>query len=331
MRNFYIILIIFYIALGILIPLLLILMRKYSKFKFMREYLIVFFSSYFLTFLIMPLRGGYVIIGSISGSQLSSIAGFILNVLLTFSFLKRKTGKRPVYIVLCALLGASIVDLPLHIIEFKDTLCTLLEFIIRILGVISGYLLYKLTSVKSRIFCGILLLSACFWASIKGNDMWGHKLVFGTFTGKIENTGEYNFIFQTDSGDTLSLSDFKGKYLLLDCWYTYCGYCYQDMSEVQKLYDKYKENPTIKIYAMHSAIQEKQRDNLPENYATGSEILQKKGFDYPCLSININDPVLEELGVNGYPTVLIFDKESKLIFRGNIENAGNYIDKLLKK
>jgi hypothetical protein len=37
---------------------------------------------------------------------------------------------------------------------------------------------------------------------------------------------------------------------------------------------------------------------------------------------------LKELGVDGYPTVLIFDKSGTAIFRGNMENASDYIGKL---
>ena len=56
--------------------------------------------------------------------------------------------------------------------------------------------------------------------------------------------------------------------------------------------------------------------------------MENRSFSFPCLAIDIDNPVLKELGVNSYPKVLIFDKQSNLIFRGSIENASNYIKKL---
>jgi thiol-disulfide isomerase/thioredoxin len=152
----------------------------------------------------------------------------------------------------------------------------------------------------------------------------------GTFTGKVETGRVFDIQFQTILGDTLSLTDFKGKYLLLDCWYTYCGICYGKMPEVQKLYDKYAGNNEISIYGMHSFIKgDGERNRKPENCSTGSGILEKQGYDYPCLAIDMENPILKELGVNSYPTVLLFDRDNKLIFRGTIEKAGDYIAELL--
>ncbi|MDR1102703.1 MAG: hypothetical protein LBL42_02995 [Tannerella sp.] len=68
---------------------------------------------------------------------------------------------------------------------------------------------------------------------------------------------------------------------------------------------------------------------VPENCSTGARILEEEGYKYPCLAIDMENPVLKELGVNSYPTVLLFDRDSKLIFRGSIETVKDYIEKIL--
>ena len=226
------------------------------------------------------------------------------------------------FLLFFSLIGASLLQVPLRLWMWYSYLVSLPDFLFHLFGIVLGYLFYKSNKI---IRVNILAFSflCCLFLYFKGYDMWLHKLNFETFTGKIENTQNYDFDFQTNSGDTLSLSDFKGKYLLLDCWYTYCGVCYKKMPNVQQLYDNFRQNPEVSIYAMHSFIK-----NDPEDYITGSEILEKRGFRFPCLSIDIDNPVLKELGVNAYPTVLIFDKESNLIFRGSIENASICIKKL---
>jgi len=106
------------------------------------------------------------------------------------------------------------------------------------------------------------------------------------------------------------------------------------MPEVQKLYDIYKGNTDVVIGSMHSYMKNTEKlfndKEKNENYTTGSKILKGRNYTFPCWAIAADDPVLKEMGVNSYPTVLIFNKQSKLIFRGSIKNAKNQIEKLLK-
>ncbi|MCB0854614.1 MAG: TlpA family protein disulfide reductase, partial [Bacteroidetes bacterium] len=42
-------------------------------------------------------------------------------------------------------------------------------------------------------------------------------------------------------GDTLRLSDFRGKIVLIDFWASWCGPCRRENPHVKKLYEKYKD------------------------------------------------------------------------------------------
>jgi thiol-disulfide isomerase/thioredoxin len=42
-------------------------------------------------------------------------------------------------------------------------------------------------------------------------------------------------------GNLISLADFKGKYVLLDFWASWCGPCREDFPELKKLYLENKE------------------------------------------------------------------------------------------
>jgi len=259
--------------------------------------------------------------------MICSVVTFVLFFLFIIFVLKKYSSQiKGTYILLACLIGASILQLPIRITNFSGTLISLPDFLFHLLGIVLGYLFYKSGKVF-RITILAFSLSSCLFLYFTGYDLWIHQLNYGTFTGIIDNDNkEYNLRFRTNSGDSLSLSDFKGKYLLLDCWNTYCGVCYKKMPEMQRLYDAYKGNDNIVISSMHSYMRDRNED-----YNAGSEILKKEGFTFSCLEIDIKDPVLKEMGVNAYPTVLIFDKQSKLIFRGDIENAKKRIEKLLKE
>jgi thiol-disulfide isomerase/thioredoxin len=265
--------------------------------------------------LTIPLRAGPF--------MLCAVVTFTLFFIFMQLVLKKYSGKQKAeYLLISTLIGCSLIQLPFRIMDFDSTLISLPDFLFHLLGIILGYLFYK-SSRLWRAFILIFSLASCIFIYFKGGELWRNKLNFGTFTGKIEPVPVIDFKFQTEAGDTLSLSCFKGRYLLLDCWFTRCGYCYEAMPEVQKLYDAYKNNDHVAIYAMHS-----RRSRDSENSGTGAAILKKNNYDFPCLSIDIEDDILRELGVNAYPTVLIFDEEGRLVFRGGIKGAGDYMDKL---
>lgn len=48
-----------------------------------------------------------------------------------------------------------------------------------------------------------------------------------------------NFNCTDLSGKKVSLSDFKGKYVYIDIWATWCGPCQREIPHLQKLEEKY--------------------------------------------------------------------------------------------
>ena len=214
----------------------------------------------------------------------------------------------------------NIFKLPMHVIYFQSTSGALLETMIHISSVFWTYAFYK-SKLYYKILIGIVSLLFCFWISIKGYDMWLHKLNHGTFTGYTQEKEIQNFQFMNEKDDTIAKQNFLGKYVIFDFWNRYCGVCFQKFPKVEKLYETitpYKDR--IELYAVNLKYAED-----TESYAF--ETIREKGYSFPVLRTMDGDMLQTVFGVNGYPTVVILDTSGNLIFRGNIENATKFVKK----
>lgn len=55
----------------------------------------------------------------------------------------------------------------------------------------------------------------------------------------------YEFTLKSLDGKEISLSDYKGKYVFLDFWASWCGPCRREMPNVQNLYKEYRKDLVI--------------------------------------------------------------------------------------
>lgn len=230
-----------------------------------------------ISLLIAPLRSGFLSIGSVTGFQLSSIVGFIIIYFVSLWFLIRFKDKLPVgLIILSILVGISLITLPIHIFDFSSSLVSLLEYFIHLLAILLAFICYK-SSKYVRVVITILSIGGALWLSVRGYDMWLNNLNFKTYNGKIDDKKTWYFQFQTSDGDTVSIESFRGKIVIVDCWYTYCGYCFKAFPKVQAIYDKYKDNPGIQLIGLHCRIED-DKHKPAEKPSKGKELLIEEGW-----------------------------------------------------
>ncbi|QJD85522.1 TlpA family protein disulfide reductase [Cohnella herbarum] len=99
-------------------------------------------------------------------------------------------------------------------------------------------------------------------------------------------------------GNSVKLSDYRGKTVLLNFWATWCRVCQAEMPHVEKLYRQYKDQDVI-ILSVNATSQERDVQRVAQ-YAN------KELLSFPIVLDEEGD-VLKRYKVTAYPTTYIID------------------------
>lgn len=113
-----------------------------------------------------------------------------------------------------------------------------------------------------------------------------------------------NFELKNINGKTVSLKDYRGKFILLNFMATWCMWCRKEMPHLQKLHDQFKDKDFV-IIAVFSDREE----------AKAVKFIKKSGYTFTENSGTYNSALLDPNGrvtgmyrVTGTPTTYLIDK-----------------------
>lgn len=110
------------------------------------------------------------------------------------------------------------------------------------------------------------------------------------------------FTYQDRNGKNVSLADFRGKWVIIDFWGSWCRWCIKGFPEMKEAYAKYK--PQLEIIGI----------DCRDSRETWIKALDK----YQLPWVNVYNPVenggplLEQYCVQGFPTKVIVDPQGKI-------------------
>ena len=121
----------------------------------------------------------------------------------------------------------------------------------------------------------------------------------------------------------LSISDFKGRFLLLDFWTLCCVNCHHVLAELRPVEDKFSD--VLTVVGVHSPKFEYEK--LPESVAAA---IARHEIKHPVL----NDPNMttwQSFGVRAWPTLVLVDPRGEIIATYSGEGHAHAIEALIEK
>ena len=106
-----------------------------------------------------------------------------------------------------------------------------------------------------------------------------------------------DFKLQNLDGESVSLSDFKGKAVLVNFWATWCGPCRIEMPYLQEIYEEWSEQGLVLLAV-----------NIGESPAKVKDFMEKYNLSFPVL-LDAKTTVAREYNVSGIPTTFFIDKD----------------------
>lgn len=110
-----------------------------------------------------------------------------------------------------------------------------------------------------------------------------------------------SFTLKDLNGENVSLSDFKGKMVILDFWATWCPPCVAEIPHFIELYEQYKDQG----FAMVGISLDREGVDVVKSF------VQKYGINYPIL---MSDGQVAQAygGITSIPTTFVIDSANNI-------------------
>ncbi len=109
-------------------------------------------------------------------------------------------------------------------------------------------------------------------------------------------------------GKNINVEDLKGKVVVVDFWATWCGPCKASFPAMQKMVNKYKEDPNIKFVFIDTWEKGENKKKEAADFITTNK------YSFHVLLDN-EDKVVAQFKVDGIPTKFVIDKNGNIRFK----------------
>ncbi len=110
-----------------------------------------------------------------------------------------------------------------------------------------------------------------------------------------------DFTLQTLDGESVSLSDYRGKLVMINFWASWCPPCNSEMPDLQRYYEQHQDEDFIILGVNYQDTPDKVQ-----------AFIEKYGVTFPIL-LDSDGRIANLFGVQGLPTSFFVDKEGNVL------------------
>ena len=126
-------------------------------------------------------------------------------------------------------------------------------------------------------------------------------------SSQASKTSAPDFTVQDAGGNHVSLSDFKGKPVVLNFWASWCPPCKAEMPDYEKMFRQYSRQGVVFMMVNMT-------DGSRETTATAKQFLKENNYTFTAY-FDVDSSAANAYGISSIPDSLFIDKA------GNIVNA----------
>lgn len=130
-----------------------------------------------------------------------------------------------------------------------------------------------------------------------------------------------DFTLKSINGKNISLSSLRGKYVMLDFWGSWCGWCIKGIPDMKACYAKHKDKLEILGIDCNDPV-DRWKNAVAKHQLPWLNVRADEGSD-----------IFTKYAIQGFPTKIILSPEGKVVkvFVGEDPQMYRFIDELLSK
>lgn len=114
---------------------------------------------------------------------------------------------------------------------------------------------------------------------------------------------------QMQDGSIIHLSDFRGKFVLIDFWAGWCNSCMQELKYIKQIYEETRANKDNFVLISHSF----DKDAEAWHKVIADEGVGREGWIHSCDFMMGKSPTARLMNVSMIPTIVLIDPEGRAI------------------
>jgi len=159
--------------------------------------------------------------------------------------------------------------------------------------------------------------------TLSSYDYWGKSATIKIIRPNKDSTGitkgDYipNISSTTLNGKEFDLNEYQGNYVLLDFWGTWCSPCVKSIPELIELQSQFADKKLVIVSVAVDSDKEKVSRFIKKHNMNSIQLFEKRG----------SSDLTKRLKITTYPTLILLDKNGKIIARNeDLEAIRNIIE-----